>query len=200
MRQALIHAKNLRYICTGGNTLINMGVVIYVVFTIAVVTITPGTVAELQIGMADIGSATNRATVVVIGFCCFLGNFHAELDDFVALGLGILSKFSLELDTPALREQIQHVRTEEEEIIGKRNYTKQIGGERKGEQIQYNNGQIDQTKQPGFYWDNEEKQKSGIRIHGGITKEQTQVQIGHMGKSAENHAVNIHHSHTGKIE
>ena len=40
----------------------------------------------------------------------------------------------------------------------------------------------------------------GIRVQSGIAEEQTQIQIGNAGITAENHAPDIHQHHTGQIK
>ena len=177
-----------------------MHVIADMVLAVAVVTVAPGAVAEFQIRMADIGSAADSTAVVVIGFLgCLLG-IHMELDDLVSLGLGRFAEFLLHLDAPASGQEIQHIHSKEQEVVGKRNDAEEIAGEAEGEEIQQNNRQIDQGENPGLDGNDEEEQEAGIRIHGGIAKEQAQIQIGHMGVTSEDHAVNIHHQHTGKIE
>ena len=46
-----------------------MGVIIDVIFTIAVVAVTTGAVTEFQVGVGYIGTTANGATVGISGFC-----------------------------------------------------------------------------------------------------------------------------------
>ena len=39
-----------------------------------------------------------------------------------------------------------------------------------------------------------------VGIHGGIAKEQTQIQIGNIGLSPKDQTPDIHHYHTGKVK
>ena len=185
-----------------------MGMVADVIFAIAVVAIAAGTVAEFQIGVGYVGPSADRAAVGV--WClgcsdtCLIGTGIGELDDFcflAAAGFGLtLAEKPAGIGTPGHGNYVQHILTEEQEIVGKGNDGEQIGGEGTGEQIREYEYKIKQGKDPCFDGDNIKQQKMGIGIHGGISQEQACIQIGDICISAKNQTVNVHHHDSGKIK
>ena len=110
------------------------------------------------------------------------------------------SDSSAGIDPPGLGQYVQHIPAEEQEIIGQGNHAEEIVGEGGSEEIQCNDCQIQQSKDPGLYGDNKEQQKMRVGIHGGITEKQTQIQIGNIGLSAKDQTPDIHHYHTSEVK
>ena len=104
------------------------------------------------------------------------------------------------VESPGLRENIQNVLAKEQEIVGQRNDTEEIVREGIGKEIQTYNTKIDEGKNPCLHRDDEKQQEMSVRVHGGITQKQTQIQICHICLPTENQTPDIHHYHTGKIE
>ena len=174
---------------------------------VAAVAAAAGAVTELHIRMGDIGLAANGTAVVI-------GHSNLHLHGLPAAGvkgdrsavcggcLGFL--LSAQFDPPAHGEQIYNILTEEQEVVGKGDEGEQIigdiayGGEI-GDIVKCQN-QVDQSKDPCFHRDDEEQEESGIRIQRGIADEHTQIQVIHIGRTAEEHTEGIHQYHAGKIE
>ena len=117
------------------------------------------------------------------------------------LGLfGLLAEQAAGVGAPGHGNHVQHVLAEKEKIVGKGDYGEQIVGEGVGKQTEQHHRQIDQRENPRFHGDDEEKQEIRVRVQRGIAEEQTQVQIGDAGLTAEDHAVNVHHHHAGEVE
>ena len=180
--------------------LVNVDVIADMLFAVTVVAVALGTVAKLQIGMAHISSSADGAAVVIGGPGRFLCRVNPELDDFVPLGLRCLAELLLHFDTPGTGQQIQNIRTKEQEVVCQGDDGKKVGREAERKEIQQYNCQIDQSEEPGFYGDDKKQQETGVGVHGGVTKEQTEIQIGHVGPSTENQTVDVHQYHAGKIE
>ena len=186
--------------------LLDMGVIGDMVFAIAVITVTPGAVPELQIRMGDIRGTADSAPVGVgssgysggslIG-TCIKGNGLV-----LSVGGGILCTLSCPscIDSPGDRKYIGHIGAEEQEIVGQGDQAEEIIGEGGGEEIHSHHHQVDQSEDPGLHGDDEEEQEVGIGIHGGVAQEHAQIQVSHIGLAAENQAVNIHQHHTGEVE
>lgn len=184
-----------------------MGVIADVILAVTVVTVAPGAVPELQFRMGKVSSAADGTPMGVgcLGLCgggfvgaCVEGD-HLRLL-LPAAGLSGFAQHSAEICPPGKRDYIQHVLAEEEEVIGKGYDTEQIVGKRQGHQIQYNNYQVKQSKDPCFNGNEEKQQEMGIGVQRGIAEKQTEVQVSHICLSAEDQTVNIHQDHTGEIE
>ena len=177
-----------------------------VILTVAVITAAAGTVTELKVGVADIGSAANSTPMGVRGFgCsggCLIGTGIEGNCFMLGVGCSIPCPFgsAAGIDSPGLGQHIQHIRTKEQEIVGKGNDTEEIDGEGSGEKVQSNDGQIKQGEDPGFHRDDKEKKKMGIGIHGGISEEHAQIQVGDIGLSTKDQTPYIHHHHAGEIK
>ena len=178
-----------------------------VLLTVAVVAVAPGAVPELQIRVGEIGFAAYRAAVGVwgFGFCsgcliraCIEGDYLRLL--FCTSGLFASAQHPAEIGPPGNGHYIQHIGPEKQEIVGKGDDAEQIIGKGKRKQIQNNDDQIEQRKDPGLDGNKEKQQKMGVRIQCGIAEKQAQVQIGHIGLSAKNQTVDVHEDHTGQVE
>ena len=144
-----------------------MAVIADMLFTVAVVTLAPGAVAEFQFRIAHIGSAADGTPVGVI---C--------LGRFFALGLGgfktdhlvsyrcLLPHFFLYLVPPGRRQHIYHILTKEQEVVCQTDDREQIVGEGINQKIHQYNGQIKQGKDPGLHRNDEEEQELCIREEG----------------------------------
>ena len=100
-------------------TLINMAVIADVVFTVAVVAFTAGAVAEFQLRIADICTATDGAAMGVGGFGCGHGGLIragiGEGDHLGATGF-LTNRLTLAEQPPGVgppgnRDHIQHIGT-----------------------------------------------------------------------------------------
>ena len=177
-----------------------------VIFTIAVVSVAAGAVTELQIGMGNVCPAADGAAVIVGDFgCCggCLTGAGIEGDGLAGLSAGSIlctACIAAGVDPPGLGQHIQHILAEEQEVIGQGDQAEEIVGEGASEEVQGNDGQIDEGKDPGLYGDDEEQQEVGIGIHGGITQEHAQIQISDIRLAAKDQTPDIHQHHTGEIE
>ena len=88
----------------------------------------------------------------------------------------------------------------EQEVVGKGDDGEQIAGEGQKQEVHQHQNQVKETKEPCFHGNDKEKQETGIRVHGGKGQEEAGVQIGNTGLGSEDHAVDIHQDHAGKIE
>ena len=183
-----------------------MGVVADVIFTVAVIAITPGAVPEFQIRMGNVGSAADRAAMGVGSLGLGSGGLIrtcVEGDGFVLLAAGSISGplgSSSGIDPPGLGQYIGNIAAEEQEIVGEGNDAEKVVGERYCKKIHKHQDKIQKREDPCFDGDNKEQQEMGIRIHGGIAQEETQIQIGDVGLSAEKQAPDIHQDDTCQIE
>ena len=114
--------------------------------------------------------------------------------------LGLLAEQAAGISTPGHGDYVQHVLAEKEKIVGKGDYGEQIVGETVGKQAEQHQCQIDQRENPRLYGDDEKQQKICVGVQRGIAEEQTQVQVGDAGLTAEDHTVNVHHHHAGEVK
>ena len=188
------------------NLLFNVSMVADVVFAVAVVAIAPGTVPEFQIGMGYVSSSADCTAMGVgslrFGNCCLIGPCFRKRNNLgtFRLLLRFLSEQPPGVDTPGNRNDIQHILAKEEKIVGKGNNGEEVIGEGIEQQSVHHQRQIKQGEYPCF--DRDDKKKKELRIweKGGVTEEQTQIQITHICLAAKNHAPDVHHKHTAQIE
>lgn len=173
------------------------------VLAVAVIAIAPGAVAELQLRMGNIRPAADSAPV---GIGCLGGGSGSLIGACIEgnglmllVGSSVLCTFcgSSCIDPPGLGQYIQDICAEEQEVIGQRNDAEKIIGEGRGKEIKGHDHQVNQSEEPGLHRNDEEQQKMGIGIHGGVAQEEAQVQVGHIRLSAEDQAPQIHHHHAG---
>ena len=112
----------------------------------------------------------------------------------------ILCEESAYFDAPASRNHVQNILAEEQEVVGKRNDGEEIVGEGICNQIVDNHKQIEYGKNPGFNGNDKKQKEPGIGEHGGIAEKKTQIQIGYICPSTENHTPDVHHQDTAQIE
>ena len=101
-----------------------MGVISDMILAVAVVTLAPGAIPELQIRMAHIRPAADGAAVIVIGvhFDLVRANLFRfdlklhHIGSACGSGLGGLAP-SAEFASPGLRQQIDNILSEEEEVV-----------------------------------------------------------------------------------
>ena len=155
---------------------LNMAVIADMFLAIAIVALATGAIPEFQFRIADICSAADGAAVGIGGFGCgFCGFVGASIkgDNFRPFLLNrLFLKKSSSVDPPAHGDYIQHIFAEEQEIVGQGNHGEQIVGEWIGDQIQNDDGQIHQSKDPCFYGNDEKQQELSIREQGGIAEDQ----------------------------
>ena len=96
-----------------------MGVVVDVVLAVAVVAVAPGAVAELQLRVGAVSAPADGAFVGIV----LLDLGLAEGDGFV--GCGVDGLF-LELPLPAPGQDIDHILSKEQEVVGKADHREQI--------------------------------------------------------------------------
>lgn len=101
--------------------LFNMGVVVDVVFAVAMISVTTGAVPELQVGMTDIRSAADGTAVIIRCFfrCSFAVAHSVKLNRWLLRSrLCLFAEFSSGVDSPGERDQIYHIFSENQEVVG----------------------------------------------------------------------------------
>lgn len=186
--------------------LLDVGVVVDMVLTVAVVALAFGAISEFQLWVTHVGSAADGAPMGVWSgrrcHRCLIGTGVGEGDDLRLLGtsLEFLPK-SAEIHDPGNGYHIHNVFSKEQEIVGKRDDGEQVSRpERHFKQAEQDHDQVQQGKNPRFHRDNKEKQEGGLGIHGGIAEEQTQIQVADRSVAVEDHGVYVHEHDTGQVE
>ena len=154
--------------------LLNVAVTADVLFAVTVVAVAAGTVPEFQLRVADVGFSTDGTPVCIGGFgSSFAGLMRSgiEGDDFGFL-LRRFFELPLCVDSPGQGKYIQHIFSEEQEIVCQRNNREEVIGERIADQIDQHNNQVEQRKDPGFYRDDEKQKELRVGEQCGITEEQ----------------------------
>ena len=162
--------------------LLDMGMIVDVILTVAVVSIAAGAVAELQLRISYIGSAADSAAMGVdlLGSRPFCPIGWGEGDRPCTNRFGLAA--SVDLCPPRKRQQIGDVFAEEEQIVGKTHQREQtVGeedlGEAKIEQFDGVEQQIQQTQDPCFDRNDKENHKLCIGIERGIGDQERHIQI-----------------------
>ena len=158
-----------RYVCVIGDML----------RAVAVVTLAPGAVAELQVREIHICAAADGALVGVRGLWLGVGGLVASggiEGDGLALGMGGFFHSAIGIDPPGYGQQVQAVLAKGQEVVAQRDDREKVVGE-KVEQTKDDEEQIKQGQVSGLYGDDEEQGELGIRVKGRIGQEQAQVQI-----------------------
>ena len=113
-----------------------MGMVADMILAIAVVAAAAGAIAELQIGIAYIGAATDSALVSVRGLRsgngCLVRTGIGEGDYLGPLLLGciaLLPEQPTGIGPPGHGHNVQYILAEEQEIVRKGNHGEEIHGE-----------------------------------------------------------------------
>ena len=209
--------------------LLDMGMVADMILTIAVITITTGAIAEFQLRVGYIRTAADGAAVGIVCFCrssaliiLAVGERNGLTGCAAVLPCPILV---CPLSPPGLGQQVLHIHAKEQEVVQKADQREQrmrqkIDGIAFVEHLDGDHDQVEQRHDPCSDGNNEEDQKLCIRVGGGISQHQAQVQVvGHVGVKAleiscgdqvlsndhiaggaENHGKGIHQQHTGKVE
>ena len=180
----------------------NMCVIGDMLRAVAVVALAPGAVAELQVGRIHIGAAADGAFVGIGGLGLGMAGQVAAAGgegDGLVLGMGGLFGGAPGVDAPGDGEDPDPVLAEEQEVVAQGDQAEEAVGEGT-EQAQKHRQQIQHRQDPSLDGDDEEDQELGIGVKGGVGQKQAHVQIGHVGLSAEDHAVNIHQQHARQIE
>ena len=190
----------------------NMVVIADMVLAVAMVSLTLGTIAELQFRIGHIRTATDGASVIIGRFYrCGTGLIGAGRRKWDRLAPGLLRPvFFLSAEqpgsigTPGHWEHILDIGAKEEEIVGDGHQREQAEGEISGRcqvnKIKKCDDQVKQSKNPRPDGDNKEQHEMGIRVQRGIAQKQAQVQIGHIRPAANQKTKHIHQQHTGKIK
>ena len=177
-----------------------MAVIIDMVAAVAVVPIALGAVAELQLGVRNIGSSAHRAPVGISRGLLLGGLGHMKMNDLRLL-LGRAVENLAELVLPGKGNDIQNVLSEEKEIVSQGNQGEKVGcGVGRLKYANQDDDQIKQGKHPCFDWNDEKQQKSRLRVQGCIAQEQAHIEVIHAGLTVENQPVNIHQHHAGEVE
>ena len=162
--------------------LFNMGMMVDVILTVAVVAVAAGAVTEFQIRVRNIGAAANCAAVGIRRFRLGSGSFigAGAVEVYGALSLGgraFLFEKPGEIDLPGKGDHIDHIFAEEQEIIADGHEGEQTVGEQAGgchiDKTVKGQTQINDCKDPCLDRDDIQKQELGIGVHGGIAEEQT---------------------------
>ena len=184
--------------------LFNVRVTADVIFAVAVISPASGTVTKFQLWIGDVSAAADGALVGVwcLGLCdgCFVGSCIGEGDYLCLPGFFALVEQTGGIDSPGKGNYIQYILAEEEKIVGKGDNGEEVIGERFHKQSINYQCQIHQGENPGLYRDDEHQQETGLGIHGGIGKEQTQIQIADVGAATEDHAPDVHHHNATQIK
>ena len=177
--------------------------IVDVILAVAVVATAPGAVAEFQLGVTDIRPPADGALVGV-------GSLYGGVAGLVGTGVkmdhlgfflhwGLFTQQSGGVGPPGHGDHVQHILAEKQEVVGKGDDGEQVVGKGVGDEAHQHHHQINQGKNPALDGDDEEQQKGSVGEQSGVSQEQAHVQIGHIRRAAENHAVNIHHHHAGQI-
>lgn len=189
-----------------------MGMVADMILTIAIVAVTPGAIAELQLRVGNIGPAADGAAVVVGGFGLGNGGLvragGGEGDHggrLLGFGWALLPPEQPGgIDSPGYGEDIHHILAEEKEIVRQSNQGEQAEGENTEgspeNHRQQRQDQVDQSQDPGLHRDDKEQQELGIGVKCGVGQEQAQVQVEGIGLAAEDHAEGIHHQYAAEVK
>ena len=122
--------------------------------TVAVVSVAPGAVPEFHIGVCEICPSAYSAAVMIR--CTFLlsglGFGEGDGDKFGRLIVPLV----YQLPTEGRGENIDDISTEEKEIVGESNHTKEIHREGIEDQAVQGQRQIHNRQNPGPYRDEEE--------------------------------------------
>ena len=154
-----------------------MSVVGNVILAVAVVALTPGTIAEFQIGEFGIGTTADGAAVGIgglgLGNCCLIGTGGGEGNYFGLLlfggdGLFALTHQTIEIGPPGQGNYIDHILAEEQEVIGQGDHGEQVGGEGIYHQTEKHQRQIQKGEDPCLHRNHIHKKELGVGIHGGI--------------------------------
>ena len=144
--------------------LLNMCVVTDVVLAITVITVATGTIAELQLRIANICASAYGASVGVVRPCWCSGT------EWNGLSLGRC--LPLYLHSPIQRDEILDVTGHEEQIITKCHQREQVVGEVHDREAEIEHFgqyhcQINQPNDPSLNGDDEENQELAVGIGGG---------------------------------
>ena len=95
-----------------------MGVVADVILTVAMVAAAAGAVAELQLGICNIGPVAYRTAVIVVGLG-FLPLGRGELYHpwSGGMGGGFVASSALQLHPPGKGQEVAHICAEEQEVV-----------------------------------------------------------------------------------
>ena len=142
---------------------LDMGVIADVIFTVTIVTVASGAIAEFQIRMGNVSSAADGAAVGIRCLRCGSGSLIRTGVERDGSGTGVLCYGifcalgrSAGIDPPGLGKYIQNISAEEQEVVGQGNHAEEIVGEGSGKEIQCDNYQIQQSENPGLYGNDKE--------------------------------------------
>ena len=109
-----------------------MGVIGNMVFTVAIITIAPGTVAKFQFRIGNIRAAADRAPVEVGGFGSRGGVTVGKGDHLWSRFLGglVFPEQAASIDPPAEGDYIHHALSEEQKVVCNGNQRKKCNGQK----------------------------------------------------------------------
>ena len=185
-----------------------MGVIVNMIFAVAIVPLAFGAITKFQIGIGYIRLAANGAFVTICGhihnLLVLMGGFLMTLMILCSAVLGaggILVTTEMEVHIPAAntisaRQYVQHIPSEEEHIVD--------DGEQGRKITQNDVVNCQHHIRPGeiFHLDRDDihQQHPIIREHGCQCKKQAEVQIIAAGDGAKDQSTDIHKDDTGKVE
>ena len=152
--------------CIARCFLLNMTMVIDVLLAVAVVAVTPGAVAELQLRVGSVSSATYSAFMIVVGFWC--GLFLSEWDRAAGGGRTFFPAAKAILNG----QEIDDVLSGEQQVVAQCYKWEQVVGEVKCgegevENVCDHDYKIDNCNDPTLDRYNKEDQELTVRIGGG---------------------------------
>lgn len=184
-----------------GLHLLDVGVIVNMVHTIAVVAVAPGTVAELHVGIIDVSFATDRTLMAVDG----LRSLFLIVPGPVGIWLlSILSKITegLSASVPGsqeIRQNLQNIRTEENKIIQQSTDDKNFVGQRIDEKFVGNQHEVEPSHVFQFHGNDIHQQDPVFREHRGKGQQQAQVQVRDIGVEPKEQCRQIREDDAGKI-
>ena len=177
------------------------------IFTVAVVTVAAGTIAEFQFWVAYVSATADCTFVGVVllrlGSGSSLGISLREGDNFgtvLLVGVALVLAEALHSDAPGCGKNIEHISSKEQKIVRKGDHGEEIHGEGIHQQTVDDKKQIKQREDPRFDGNDEKQQELRVGEHGSIAEEQTQVQVSDICTTAEKHAPDVHQHDAAQIK
>lgn len=170
--------------------LLDMLVIADMLGAVAVVPVTAGAIAKFQTGIGNVRSAADGAFVGVIDR---FGGGGGEGDGFCgARRFFPAAERAAEPQTAGFGDHIAHILAEKQEIVRKRDQWEEIIGEVVEKQAVEHHADIQYREDPRRNGNDKENKKARLRIQGGVTQKQCQIDIEHIRLTVKNHGVDIH--------
>ena len=152
-----------------GGMLFNMCMIVDMILAITVVTVTAGTVSELQFRIGNICTAADGAPMGVVGFfSCVISIFCSE-GNGGNIALCFAGRSTMKFCSPAGGKDVLYIGAHKQKIIAQGYQREQIVGKIEYRVAHIEDGnksqqQIKQRHDPGFDGDNKENSEFAIRV------------------------------------